>query len=120
MVPATCVEEINSDQSWLQTLKDGIVGPLGAGMGDSVKITRSGGGILSPNAENISISGRVRNSSKEKLNGKVWLVRWLDKTVLSVTGGGVPRNFVRGGSTNSVEDRGQRTVRTGIWGVIAP
>jgi len=29
---------------------------------------------------------------------------------------GVPRNFVRGGSTNSVEDRGQGTERTGIWG----
>jgi len=30
---------------------------------------------------------------------------------------GIPRNFVRGGSTNSVEDRAQRT---GIWGRWPP
>jgi len=39
MAQATCIEEINSDQSWLQTLKDGILGPLGAGRGDSVNLT---------------------------------------------------------------------------------
>jgi hypothetical protein len=79
MGQATCIEEINSDQSWLQTLKDGILGPLGAGRGDIVKTSGSGGGILSPNAKNISISGRITNSSKEKLNGLFWLVGWLDK-----------------------------------------
>jgi mannose/fructose/N-acetylgalactosamine-specific phosphotransferase system component IID len=62
MGQATCTEGINSDQSCLKTLKDGILGPLGAGMGDSVKLSGSGGGILSPNAENISNSGRITNT----------------------------------------------------------
>jgi len=61
MGQATCTEEINSDQGCLQTLKDGILGPLGVGMGDSVKLAGSGGGILSPNGENISNSGRITN-----------------------------------------------------------
>jgi hypothetical protein len=69
----------NSEQCWLQTLKDGIFGKSDAGWGDIVKLVGSGGGILRPNAENISIGGRITNSSKEKSNGEVCLVGWLDK-----------------------------------------
>jgi len=53
MGQATCIEEINSEQSWMQTLKDGILGPLGVGRGISVKLAGSGSGILSANAANI-------------------------------------------------------------------
>ena len=35
--------------------------------------------------------------------------RWRDEVMIS----GVPRNFFRGGSTNSVEDRGQREQGSG-------
>ena len=37
---------------------------------------------------------------------EVWFHSYLTSTLF--TDSGVPRNFVRGGSTNSVEDRGQR------------
>jgi hypothetical protein len=49
------------------------------GGGDIVKLAGSGGGILRPSAENISIGGRITNSSKDKSNGQIWLVGWLDK-----------------------------------------
>jgi hypothetical protein len=55
----------------LQTLQDGIFGKSGAGWRVSVKLAGSGGGILRPNAENISISGRSKNSSRDKSNGQV-------------------------------------------------
>jgi len=35
------------------------------------------------------------------------------ENMTALTDSGVPRNFVRGGSTNSVEDRGQRERGTG-------
>jgi len=38
MGQATCIEEINSDQSWLQILKDGVLGILGAGRGDIINL----------------------------------------------------------------------------------
>jgi hypothetical protein len=46
------------------------------------------------------------------------ILRWVEafRTTGSVISG-VPSNFFRGGSTNSVEDRGQKT---GIWGAVAP